>query len=655
MRHKLCTALIFFQTLFLPTLVSARQLVANDIKIPGGYKIEVAITDLAAPTMVAFDDQGRMLIAESGYDNGGAKVTRIEKNGEKKVLLTGDKLGAELPITSVTFFEGKVYVIHGGTVSSIDEQGKASTILTGIPHGDHQANQLVFKDNFAYLSVGTVTNSGVVGPDNAVFQWLKNPANRLVHDVPCTDFQLTNKTFESENVLGDLKEKVRTSPYSAFGTTTSTVKGNAKCNGSILKFRPDGTSLEVYASGFRNPYGLEQGPDGQLYATMHGFDARGSRPIENAWDCFYKVEEGKWYGWPDFACDAPVTDGRFKSQDNPAPEFIIKNHPSNTPPKPIAKFNPHSATNGFAFAPDRNWGKPTDAYIALFGDFTPATGTVEEPQGVKIVRVDTANGNISDFITNKVSGQASRSSSGGLEHPSDVTFGPDGSMYIADWGVARLSTDGLQLEKNSGVVWRVAKSSEDNAGSTISSPSFLVKIPLVVILALATIFLGKGRRSRLSAKFSIVQGIIAGLITAVATIVISVFALQLPWHTPPRVLATIPMGQSALTNVLEFKLTPVIVGSIALLALAVILAIIFNSFVRTTNIAKLIISSILFGLTVWMVVQYFVFPYFFPLITEKGFPPNWYAVTFGVLGLSLGLIRLANTDELSERNVNSKS
>ena len=76
----------------------------------------------------------------------------------------------------------------------------------------------------------------------------------------------------------------------------------------------------MYAWGFRNPYGLAVGPDNALYVTMHGFDARGSRPIENAPDCFYKVDENAWYGWPDFACDVAVTDARFKPKDKPQPE-----------------------------------------------------------------------------------------------------------------------------------------------------------------------------------------------------------------------------------------------------------------------------------------------------------------------------------------------
>ncbi|MCA1692160.1 MAG: PQQ-dependent sugar dehydrogenase, partial [Actinobacteria bacterium] len=377
----------------------ARPIRPADIEVPDGFKIEAVVRGLAAPTMVAFDDQGRMLIAESGYrGGGGAKVSRIERDGSKRVLVDDAAFGTEKPLTSVAFHEGRIYVAHAGTVSIVEDGGRLRNIITGLPGlGDHQANQIVFRDGFLYLSIGTVTNSGVVGPDNAVFGWLTDPDRRQVHEVPCRDVVLTDAVFDSENPLGNDPERQRTSPYAPYGTELAagtTVPGNPKCNGAVLRARPDGSNLEMFAWGLRNPYGLEIGPDGGLYVTNHGFDARGSRPIEDAWDCVYRIEQGAWYGWPDFACDVPVTDQRFQVPNKPQPGFLISNHPTESPPRPIAKFNPHAATNGFAFSPEGRWGPASTAYIALFGDFTPATGTVDRPRGVKIVRLDTTSGRV---------------------------------------------------------------------------------------------------------------------------------------------------------------------------------------------------------------------------------------------------------------------
>jgi glucose/arabinose dehydrogenase len=625
--------------LFLTACSGARALRPTDIKVPEGFQVEVAVEDLAAPTMIAFDDQGRMLVAESAYGDGGEpKVTRIEVNGEKTVLAQGSAFGSELPITAVAFHDGQVYVVHAGTISIIEEGGQLHNIVTGLPgQGDHQANQLVFQDNLMYLSIGTVTNSAVVGEDNAVFGWLEKPELRQLHDVPCEDITLTDQTFKSDNPLEAGNQTVETSPYAAFGTVLpagSIVPGDPKCNGAVLRANPDGSNLEVVAWGLRNPYGLEVGADGELYISMHGFDARGSRPVEDAWDCFYKVEEGAWYGWPDFACDVPVTDPQFQPHDQPQPQFLIANHPSENPPQPIATFNPHAATNGFAFAPSNEWGKPTDAFIALFGDFTPATGTVSEPQGVKIVRVDTTTGEVTDFIMNKFSVEASKRSAGGLEHPSDVTFGPDGAMYITDWGVAHITVDGLKLEPNTGVVWKVSQTGTQ--ASLPGGPSLQFALLGVIVLGVLTLISARGsvRAHRLTE--GLWAGAIAGLVMGAAAMLVSYLVLNLPWYAPARVFATMVMGRAAVANILRFETVPFIVGLLVVLALTSLLGLLFAAFLRTYQRGRALLAGLLYGLTIWALLQYFVLPLLFPLVSDKGFPPFWYAVAFGIYGLVLG-------------------
>ncbi|HVM06078.1 MAG TPA: PQQ-dependent sugar dehydrogenase [Acidimicrobiales bacterium] len=618
-----------------------RPIRPSDISLADGFRIEALVEELNAPTMVAFDDQGRMLIAESGYHGGGeSRVSRLEPDGSLTVLAGGDAFGDEVPVTSVGFHEGTVYVAHAGTLSAVEPGGRLRTVVGGLPgQGDHQANQMVFRDGFIYFSVGTVTNSGVVGPDNAVFGWLGVEARRQLHEVPCADVVLTDAVFDSENPLGNDPEREQTTAYSPYGTVRpagSVVPGNPKCNGSVLRVRPDGSGLEVVAWGLRNPYGLELGPDGGLYATMHGFDARGSRPIEDAWDCVYRIEQGAWYGWPDFACDVPVTDARFEPKNKPQPGFLIANHPTETPPTPIAKFNPHAATNGFAFSPGEPWGSPTTAYVALFGDFTPATGVVDRPQGVKVVKLDTVTGETTTFMENKTEGQASRHSGGGLEHPSDVTFGPDGAMYVTDWSIARVSERGLVLEPSTGVVWKVVPGKPE--GAFPGGISLLFAIAGTLALAAATFVAAVGRQRTRRPVAGLVAGALAGLVMGGFTMVVGAPALDLPWHAPPRVLATLVMGRSAVENILDFDLLPTAVGAVVLLAVTALGGLAFAFLLRASSRLRVLVAGVLFGLTVWALLQYFGFPLVQPLVTEKGFPPQWYAASFAVYGLVLGAL-----------------
>lgn len=612
--------------------------------MPDGFTIEAAVEGLDAPTMATFDEQGRMIIAESGYGGGGeAKVTRIETDGTRTTLAGVAAFGDELPVTSVAAHEGAVYVVHAGTVSTIESDGSLTPILSGLPgRGDHQANQLVFLDGWMYLAIGTMTNSAVVGTDNAVFGWLEVPEKRNLHDIPCEDVQLADRVFEADNPLDDAVGRVTTSAYSAFGnaeTAGATVSGDVRCNGAILRAQPDGSALEVYAWGFRNPYGLRAGPDGALYVSMHGFDARGERPVENAWDCFYRVEQEAWYGFPDFACDVPVTDPQFKPLDKPQPEFLLTQHPTDTPPTPIAKFDPHAATNGFDFAPVEAWGASSDAFIALFGDFTPATGTVERPVGVEVVRLDTLTGAVSPFLSNKNSGAASAYSGGGLEHPSDVTFGPDGAMYVTDWGVAHITVDGLRLEPDSGVVWRI-DTVEDGAAVPLGI-SRIYAFLLTVALAAAAFILVWGRARSGSVARGFAFGVVAGGVMGVAAMLVSALVLNLPWYAPPRVFATMAMGAAAVANILEFVLLPFIVGLVVIGVLTGLLGVAFTAIARTPTPWRLVAGGGAFGLAVWALLQYFVLAELFPLVTEKGFPPFWYAVAFAIFGLTLGALLVA--------------
>ncbi|MDQ4132576.1 MAG: PQQ-dependent sugar dehydrogenase [Actinomycetota bacterium] len=622
----------------------ARPIRPGDISMPDGFNIEMVVDGLDAPTMAAFDDQNRMLIAESGYLGGGdSRVTRVERDGTKTVLADGDDFGAEQPVTAVAFHDGNVYAVHAGTVSIIEPGGRLRSVITGLPgQGDHQANQLVFDDGFMYLSMGTVTNSAVVGPDNQLFGWLGLPERRQLHDVPCQDVTVTDQTFESHNVFDEGPGRVRTSPYAAFGTTLpagTTVKGDVRCNGAVLRARPDGSNLEMVAWGLRNPYGLEMGPDGALYVTDHGFDSRGSRPVENAPDCFYRIDQGQWYGWPDFACGEPVTDDRFRPHDEPQPGFVITNHPTQSPAAALARFDPHAATNGFAFSPNRFWGSPETAYVALFGDMTPGTGTVSRPKGVEVVKVNTRTGQVSDFISNKVPGRSSQHSTGGLEHPSDVTFGPDDAMYITDWSVARPSDEGLKVDPESGVVWKVTLGG--GGGGLPGGPSLLLALLATVILAGGTVLAGAGAERSRRVSQGALAGAVAGLAMGGFTMIVAPLFLDLPWYSPPRVLATMVMGRSALAKILQFDLLPFLLGVVVLVVLTVALGALFGALIRAQSRPRIVLAGLLFGLAGWALLQYFVLPVLFPLVTDKGFPPRWYAASFAVYGLVLGAVLAA--------------
>jgi hypothetical protein len=114
--------------------------------------------------------------------------------------------------------------------------------------------------------------------------------------------------------------------------------------------------------------------------------------------------------------------------------------------------------------------------------------------------------------------------------------------------------------------------------------------------------------------------------------------LKLPWFAPPRVFAIMVMGRAAVANILEFDALSFVVGLVVVLVLTAVLGLLFAALLRTRTVWRIVAAGLLFGLSVWALLQYFVLPVLWPLISEKGFPPLGYAVTFSVYGLVLGLL-----------------
>jgi glucose/arabinose dehydrogenase len=226
-----------------------------------------------------------------------------------------------------------------------------------------------------------------------------------------------------------------------------------RASGSVLSANENGSDLRMVAWGLRNPFRVRFDRTGRLISTNHGMDVRGSRPVANSPDELYFIEEGAWYGWPDYTSGYPVTLAQFRPDNGPRPEFILTDHPM-TPPKPFAVFEPHAAIMGFDFNYGQEFPGNGDIYLAEFGSEAPeTTGGKPSPYvGHRISRISPDTGRIFTFAINKSGMAASATGEGGFERPIDVKFGPDGSMYVADFG---LGDEEEGFVSGSGIIWRI--------------------------------------------------------------------------------------------------------------------------------------------------------------------------------------------------------
>lgn len=201
--------------------------------------------------------------------------------------------------------------------------------------------------------------------------------------------------------------------YLAQGSTCNVCEEEDSRRATIMRFAPDGSAAEVFATGLRNSVGFDWAPwDGALYATDNGRDLLGNDfpPCE-----LNQVVEGGFYGWPYFN-GANVPDPSMGADPLAA---------QRTPLTPVFPLPPHNAPLGITFPDTQTW--PGDyervALIALHGSWNRSS-----PDGYKVVSLHWRDGGIEqrDFLT------------GFLEdgdvvgRPVDVAQGPDGAIYVSD-------------------------------------------------------------------------------------------------------------------------------------------------------------------------------------------------------------------------------
>jgi glucose/arabinose dehydrogenase len=404
--------------------------------------------------------------------------------------------GVLASVAGLYWYKGAFYFTHRDptdrtdAVSRMTMDGTVTRILSGLPDGpsEHQANDIrVGPDGRMYLAVGPAGNSAVMGIDNAP-NITRVPT---VHTTPCVDYVLTGMNFETPDFrTPDQSDKVRTGAFVPFGTATTPgqkIPGAQKCGGAIFAFDPNNAeaTLRVFAHGLRNVIGLTWNTKGEMFAAVNGYDVRGSRPVNDPFDATYRIREGVWYGWPDYsAALEPLTDPKFDVPDTlkvpiyvngqlqPMKLGFVIDHAASrlTPPDRSLVYGLHegdSSPSLLDVAP-ASWGDLAgQVFVAEWGDLAPGTNPLlAKPVGYRVSRIDPATGRAVPFVQNVKPGPASKQGAMGLgiERPFDVKFGPDGAMYIADYGVANVNMARIKEGKlpyefppQTGAIWKVTR------------------------------------------------------------------------------------------------------------------------------------------------------------------------------------------------------
>jgi hypothetical protein len=280
---------------------------------------------------------------------------------------------------------------------------------------------------------------------------------------------------------------------------------------------------------------------GGLFVTVNGEDERGARPTNNAPDRLDLVPQAvingvssggrpDWHGWPDWfggmdsedprflpiggpaddlaKCDARGTNCDFSQvmgKDRPVRHVLAS--PPSTPVVTLALEVPDVAAVQPDFAPDsfvHGIVRHGAALVPREGDFgfslEPA-GPPEGPAGHDIELVNFSTDSSGKAIAQQVrfafncpqsdqrrgadgtptcaseADQAFSASLRGINRPVSVAFGPDGALYLVDYGIVRdfgrsdpptrflqAADSPLVQVPHTGVIWRIARTGSGGAG-----------------------------------------------------------------------------------------------------------------------------------------------------------------------------------------------
>ena len=498
-------------------------------------------TDAFTPDLMVFDNQGRCLRGRSDFDAGCRNQPAIGK----PTSTTSASFQIDGPAIGLAFERGASGGRLFGTDSNQGARGAAAgrgggnntsrvvqidpggnrvnTLIGGLPTGDHPTELLVVHDGFLYWSQGSATNAGVTGHDNG------NGGNQ--HDIACQDIQLSNNVFDSGDghFTSGFSNHAVSRPLArvpAFEDATAP----GMCTGAILRAPLNGSFVEPFSWGYRNPFGLRFAPrdhalQGGLFVTENGEDERGARPTNNAPDRLQLARMNRdgspdFHGWPDRFGFLDSTQAVFNpvggpGDDLPTAQVLAEDRPvrhvldhfpqaATAPlalePADVAVVGPDFAPNSFTSA----LVKKGAALVAREGDFGFSAGNGEPEEGHDVQLVNFSRPGrpleltLTRFAFNCVKANQKQNPDGsarcvdgrgndasadqafaaqihGINRPLQVQFGPDGALYLVDFGAVRDfgqsdprsrflgPTDGplVQIPKT-GVIWKIERVGNDN-------------------------------------------------------------------------------------------------------------------------------------------------------------------------------------------------
>jgi putative membrane-bound dehydrogenase-like protein len=418
-----------------PLVDDGKTMVPADLfTVPEGLEVTVWATSPALynPTNIDFDAQGRLWVAE-GVNYRGKGNRRPE--GDRIVVLQDTTGSGRADKSSVFVQEPALAAPLGVAVFGnkvVVSQPPEMLVYTDV-NGDGKFDPAVDKRDVLLTGFGGrqhdhSLHSVTAGPDG---QWYWNQGNT---GAKFTDH--SGKTFRmgSPYMMQDIAGQ-------------KSDDGHVWIGGFTARMNPDGSGVTIIGHNYRNSYEQTVTSFGDIFQSDND-DPPACRvsPVMEGGNAGFASADGlrSWGADKRPGQDTPTAEWR---QEDPGT-------------MPAGDVYGGGSPTGVAFyengALDAKWN---GLLLACEAGKNVVFGYLPKPDGAgwKLERFDFMTSNQakefagSDFLGGKPTGELKT-----RFRPSDVTVGPDGAIYVADWYDARVGGHGTLDERYTGTIYRIA-------------------------------------------------------------------------------------------------------------------------------------------------------------------------------------------------------
>ena len=359
-------------------------------KAPDGFKVTKFADSLDHPRWIYVADNGDVFVAEAN----------TELKGIKKI---GAKLSRKIKTQQYGKSANQIIRFTDADGDGIPEQ--RSVFITGL----NQPFGMLIIGNYFY-----VANTDAI----LQFDYSPNIASITSKGKQIISLPGQGRHWTKNIIANTKKDKI----YIAVGSSSNVAENGLDKEirrANIIEINPDGTGERIYASGLRNPVGMDWAPGtNTLWTAVNERDELGDELVP---DYLTSVKENGFYGWP-YSCYGQHKDPRLN--DHPADSLVSK---AIVPDVPLGS---HTASLGLLFYDKKVFPEKyqNGAFVAQHGSWNRSIIS-----GYKVVFVTFNNGNPSgkpeDFLTGFISNLSASEVRG---RPVCVALMKDGSLIISD-------------------------------------------------------------------------------------------------------------------------------------------------------------------------------------------------------------------------------